>query len=118
MRAVTNRSLDALCFAVRVCVLPFLTLLVFVFPVAVILTVMLAGSWHGRAPAFGSVPGIGVVMLLGALAGRATDKCFLVRGTGDPCDDAWHSWRFALVGIVLIAIGVLVFLVREVRASR
>ncbi len=91
-------------------------LAILVWPLAVAATAALCISPRTRSGAMGIVSGVGSIALLGALADRSTNTgCF---GSGEPCHNGWHSWPFAVFGIVLIATGVIVFIVQGRRMRR
>jgi hypothetical protein len=90
----------------------------FVLPLPVLATVLLARRQPATSGLPGLISGLGVPFLYVAYLNRAGPGtiCSTVTG-GQECTDEWSPWPWLAVGVILLVLGVAAFLVRQRRAS-
>lgn len=90
----------------------------FVLPLPVLGTVLLARRQHASSGLPGLISGLAVPLLYVAYLNRAGPGtiCTTVTG-GQECNDQWSPWPWLAVGVILLVLGVATFIGRQRRAS-
>jgi len=90
----------------------------FVLPLPVLATVLLARRQPATRGLPGLISGLGVPLLYVAYLNRAGPGtiCTAITG-GQECHDEWSPWPWLAVGVILLALGVAAFVGRQRRAS-
>jgi hypothetical protein len=102
-----------------VALLGALTIGILVLPVVGILTVVLARRPGAVAGVAGIVSGLGLPLLYVAWLNRdGPGTVCTATGAGTDCTDEWSPWPWLVVGLVVLAAGVLLFRARRPAAGR
>jgi hypothetical protein len=87
----------------------------FVLPLPVLATILLARRQraHGGLP--GLISGLGVPLLYVAYLNRAGPGtiCTTITGGGQDCTDEWSPWPWLAAAVILLALGVAAFIARQ-----
>ncbi|MGO9962144.1 MAG: hypothetical protein ACLPUG_01790 [Acidimicrobiales bacterium] len=85
----------------------------YLLPVAVVATVLLARRVSGRAGLPGLVSGLGApVLYVAYLNRRGPGEVCSVFATGSSCVQEWDPWPWLIVGLAFVAFGIVLFGVR------
>lgn len=94
-------------------VLGMMTIGIFVLPIAVIATVILATRRHATDGLAGLSPGVGLALLYIAFLNRAGPGtiCTANSGGGTTCVEQWSPWPWLVFGVALVVGGAVPFAV-------
>jgi len=86
----------------------------FVLPLPVIATIVLARRQHARGGLPGLISGLGIPLLYVAYLNRAGPGtiCTTITG-GQECTDEWSPWPWLAAAVILLALGVAAFIARQ-----
>jgi len=86
----------------------------FVLPLPVIATILLARRQHATGGLPGLISGLGIPLLYVAYLNRAGPGpiCTTIPG-GQDCTDEWSPWPWLAAALILLALGVTTFIARQ-----
>jgi hypothetical protein len=91
----------------------------FVLPLPVLATILLARRQHAKGGLPGLISGLGIPLLYVAYLNRAGPGtiCTTIPG-GVDCTDEWSPWPWLAAAVILLALGVAAFIARQRHLSR
>jgi MYXO-CTERM domain-containing protein len=86
----------------------------FVLPLPVLATILLARRQHAHSGLPGLISGLGIPLLYVAYLNRAGPGtiCTTITG-GQDCTDEWSPWPWLAAGVVLLVLGAAAFIARQ-----
>ena len=87
----------------------------FVLPLPVIATILLARRQHAVGGLPGLISGLGIPLLYVAYLNRAGPGtiCVTIAGGGQDCTDEWSPWPWLAAAVILLALGIAAFIARQ-----
>jgi MYXO-CTERM domain-containing protein len=87
----------------------------FMLPLPVLATILLARRQHANAGLPGLISGLGIPLLYVAYLNRAGPGtiCTMITGGGQDCTDEWSPWPWLAAGVVLLVLGAAAFIARQ-----
>ena len=87
----------------------------FVLPLPVLATILLARRQHAHSGLPGLISGLGIPLLYVAYLNRAGPGtiCTTITGGGQDCTDEWSPWPWLAAGVILLVLGVAAFIARQ-----
>jgi hypothetical protein len=87
----------------------------FVLPLPVLATILLARRQHAHGGLPGLISGLGIPLLYVAYLNRAGPGtiCTTITGGGQDCTDEASPWPWLAAAVILLAIGVAAFIARQ-----
>jgi len=87
---------------------------IFVLPVVVVVTIVLARRPGAVVGVLGIVSGLGLPLLYVAWLNRdGPGTVCTATGSGTDCTDEWSPWPWLVLGLVVVAAGILLFRTRR-----
>jgi hypothetical protein len=87
----------------------------FVLPLPVLATILLARRQHASSGLPGLISGLGIPLLYVAYLNRAGPGtiCTTITGGGQDCTDEWSPWPWLAAAAILLALGLAAFIARQ-----
>jgi hypothetical protein len=87
----------------------------FVLPLPVLATILLARRQHANSGLPGLISGLGIPLLYVAYLNRAGPGtiCTTITSGGQDCNDEWSPWPWLAAGTILLALGAAAFIARR-----
>jgi hypothetical protein len=87
----------------------------FVLPLPVLATILLARRQHASSGLPGLISGLGIPLLYVAYLNRAGPGtiCTTITGGGQDCTDEWSPWPWLAAAVILLGLGLAAFIARQ-----
>lgn len=87
----------------------------FVLPLPVLATILLARQQHAHAGLPGLISGLGIPLLYVAYSNRAGPGtiCTTITGGGQDCTNEWSPWPWLTAAVILLVLGLAAFIARQ-----
>jgi hypothetical protein len=87
----------------------------FVLPLPVLATILIARRQHAGSGLPGLISGLGIPLLYVAYLNRAGPGtiCTTITGGGQDCSDEWSPWPWLAAAVILLGLGLAAFIARQ-----